>query len=270
MPGRTGAHGRRLPAAARGKGRGQATPRRAEPTQEAGNKRNNKRRETGVAERDQDHDTNGARRKAAKRRRTDGGEAKKARKSACHGNGRRGGGAVDEEEDEIEIVPAAADFFLDVAPQPGEAAEDDLQGDSDDCAGGAADGGGIDDDMPDFASALVPEMAKLPQSKARATGAKSPIRQLVSGSHDDGDDDEGDAQLLAQQLQAANRLSYPVYKAIIGKGFKVPTPIQRKCIPVALEGKDLVGMARTGSGKTAAFMIPVIEKLKVHSAKARI
>lgn len=51
------------------------------------------------------------------------------------------------------------------------------------------------------------------------------------------------------------------------KGFKVPTPIQRKCIPLILQGQDVVGMARTGSGKTAAFLIPLLERLKTHSAK---
>ena len=56
-------------------------------------------------------------------------------------------------------------------------------------------------------------------------------------------------------------------KAISRKGFSVPTPIQRKIIPVILEGRDVVGMARTGSGKTAAFMIPMIQKLKIHSAQ---
>jgi ATP-dependent RNA helicase DDX54/DBP10 len=56
-------------------------------------------------------------------------------------------------------------------------------------------------------------------------------------------------------------------KAITQKGFKIPTPIQRKAIPLLLQGDDVVGMARTGSGKTAAFVIPMIEKLKTHSAK---
>lgn len=53
-------------------------------------------------------------------------------------------------------------------------------------------------------------------------------------------------------------------------GYKVPTPIQRKCIPLILDGKDAVAMARTGSGKTAAFLIPMLEKLKAHSAKVGI
>ncbi|RKP36671.1 P-loop containing nucleoside triphosphate hydrolase protein [Dimargaris cristalligena] len=65
-------------------------------------------------------------------------------------------------------------------------------------------------------------------------------------------------------------LNPAVFKAIMKKGYKLPTPIQRKCIPPILDGKDLVGMARTGSGKTAAFVIPLIHRLRSHSAKVGI
>jgi ATP-dependent RNA helicase RhlE len=44
-------------------------------------------------------------------------------------------------------------------------------------------------------------------------------------------------------------------------GFKVPTPIQYKAIPMALEGKDIVGIAQTGTGKTHAFAIPMVQRL---------
>lgn len=60
-------------------------------------------------------------------------------------------------------------------------------------------------------------------------------------------------------------LSRPVFKAVMKKGYRIPTPIQRRAIPPVLLGKDVVGMARTGSGKTAAFVIPMIERLKAHS-----
>lgn len=40
-----------------------------------------------------------------------------------------------------------------------------------------------------------------------------------------------------------------------------------RCLPLIMDGKDVVAMARTGSGKTAAFVIPMLEKLKCHSAK---
>nr|CAI5860206.1 unnamed protein product [Callosobruchus analis] len=63
-------------------------------------------------------------------------------------------------------------------------------------------------------------------------------------------------------------LSYNVLKGITKRGYKQPTPIQRKTIPLIMEGRDVVAMARTGSGKTAAFLIPMFEKLKMRSAKA--
>ncbi|KFM58947.1 ATP-dependent RNA helicase DDX54, partial [Stegodyphus mimosarum] len=63
-------------------------------------------------------------------------------------------------------------------------------------------------------------------------------------------------------------LSYPVLRAVLKKGYKVPTPIQRKAIPVIMEGKNVVAMARTGSGKTAAFLIPMLERLKCRIPKA--
>lgn len=57
-------------------------------------------------------------------------------------------------------------------------------------------------------------------------------------------------------------LSHPVINGLQKRGYKVPTPIQRKTIPLILQGRDVVAMARTGSGKTACFLIPMFEKLK--------
>lgn len=61
-------------------------------------------------------------------------------------------------------------------------------------------------------------------------------------------------------------LNQDVYRGIMKLGFRKPTPIQKRAIPVALQGKDLVAMARTGSGKSAAFILPLLQKLKVHSS----
>jgi ATP-dependent RNA helicase DDX27 len=56
-------------------------------------------------------------------------------------------------------------------------------------------------------------------------------------------------------------LSRPILRGLASVNFSEPTPIQAKTIPVALLGKDVVGGAVTGSGKTAAFMIPILERL---------
>lgn len=65
-------------------------------------------------------------------------------------------------------------------------------------------------------------------------------------------------------------LSQLTYKAVMRLGYKMPTPIQRKTIPTILEGQDVVAMARTGSGKTAAFLIPIVERLKTHSVSVGV
>ena len=63
-------------------------------------------------------------------------------------------------------------------------------------------------------------------------------------------------------------LSRPILKALVEIGFTTPTPIQSKSIPVALAGKDVVGGAVTGSGKTGAFIIPILERLLYRPKKA--
>ncbi|CDP20903.1 unnamed protein product [Coffea canephora] len=66
------------------------------------------------------------------------------------------------------------------------------------------------------------------------------------------------------------KLSPNVYRGIKRKGYQVPTPIQRKSMPLILAGNDVVAMARTGSGKTAAFLIPMLEKLQQHVPQAGV
>jgi ATP-dependent RNA helicase RhlE len=57
------------------------------------------------------------------------------------------------------------------------------------------------------------------------------------------------------------QISDAIKRNIASKGYRVPTPIQDQAIPPILEGRDLIGMANTGTGKTAAFLIPLIEKV---------
>ncbi|MEX2599996.1 MAG: DEAD/DEAH box helicase [Balneolaceae bacterium] len=56
-------------------------------------------------------------------------------------------------------------------------------------------------------------------------------------------------------------LSEPILKSLQEEGYKEPTPIQKQAIPVALKGRDLLGCAQTGTGKTAAFSLPILQRL---------
>ncbi len=57
-------------------------------------------------------------------------------------------------------------------------------------------------------------------------------------------------------------LSTPLYNALEDLGFKQPTPIQEKAFPVVMSGSDIVGIAQTGTGKTYAYMLPILRSLK--------
>lgn len=54
---------------------------------------------------------------------------------------------------------------------------------------------------------------------------------------------------------------FPSFQAVADLGWSQPTLIQEKAIPLALDGKDLLARARTGSGKTAAYAVPVIQRI---------
>ena len=61
----------------------------------------------------------------------------------------------------------------------------------------------------------------------------------------------------------------PILKALRTEGYERPTPIQEQAIPIVLEGKDLQGCAQTGTGKTAAFAIPILQLLAQNPAPAQ-
>ena len=65
-------------------------------------------------------------------------------------------------------------------------------------------------------------------------------------------------------------LSPEVLKAVADAGYDTPTPIQAQAIPVALSGRDVLGIAQTGTGKTAAFTLPMLSLLEKGRARARM
>lgn len=64
-------------------------------------------------------------------------------------------------------------------------------------------------------------------------------------------------------------ISEPILKALANKKYEIPTPIQAEAIPVVCSGRDLLGIAQTGTGKTAAFAIPIIQHLCQQQPKSQ-
>ncbi|MEI6875359.1 MAG: DEAD/DEAH box helicase [Spirochaetota bacterium] len=66
---------------------------------------------------------------------------------------------------------------------------------------------------------------------------------------------------MIEQTFASLGLKEPILSAVTSEGYEYPTPIQVESIPTLLEGRDLLGTAQTGTGKTAAFALPIIQRL---------
>jgi len=65
-------------------------------------------------------------------------------------------------------------------------------------------------------------------------------------------------------------LSEPVLKAVEAVGYEIPSPIQAQAIPHLLQGKDILGMAQTGTGKTAAFALPLLTRIDARLNKPQV
>jgi superfamily II DNA/RNA helicase len=88
---------------------------------------------------------------------------------------------------------------------------------------------------------------------------------------DVGDPDERRSVLLLQTSTFAELgLSAKVQAAIAAAGYTQPTPIQSQAIPVAVTGRDVLGIAQTGTGKTAGFVLPMLARLEAGRARARM
>ncbi|KAI1503302.1 hypothetical protein F5X99DRAFT_407119 [Biscogniauxia marginata] len=166
--------------------------------------------------------------------------------------------SLDDEEDE---VLAADGFGMGVA--------------SDEESGGDAAGDDMDQDYQEEEDSEEEEEA-MPDNDPTATAVDHPGDDARADASDDEEDAEEAAKrevFFAPEKKTPigkqnGRLSFhgmslsrPILRGLNSVGFNTPTPIQAKTIPLALEGKDLVGGAVTGSGKTAAFVVPILERL---------
>ncbi len=83
------------------------------------------------------------------------------------------------------------------------------------------------------------------------------------------------ADLLSRSLRSRPRhdafdeLIPELREAVASMGHLTPTPIQERCIPLLLEGRDLIGTAQTGTGKTAAFALPILQRLATNRKRPR-
>ncbi|MDO9708564.1 DEAD/DEAH box helicase [Paracraurococcus lichenis] len=88
---------------------------------------------------------------------------------------------------------------------------------------------------------------------------------------DDEDDEEEAEEAAAPRVTFADLgLSEPILRAVAEAGYVTPTPIQEQAIPVVLMGRDVLGTAQTGTGKTAGFTLPMLDILANGRAKARM
>ncbi|KAG8156455.1 hypothetical protein KVR01_013689 [Diaporthe batatas] len=201
------------------------------------------------------------------RRRTSKAQDKVAETGGENGNGDdlpEGGG--DDEDDEDEEVLAEDAFGMNVGSDVEESEDEDRARNIEDGEGEAE---GSDDD-DDAAS----------DNDSVATPVEHPDDDAEESESGSDDDDNEDAEEIAKRDAffapeekakpgkkdtvgpfTAMSLSRPILRGLAAVGFANPTPIQAKAIPIALMGRDLVGGASTGSGKTAAFIVPILERL---------
>jgi superfamily II DNA/RNA helicase len=107
------------------------------------------------------------------------------------------------------------------------------------------------------------------------------VAEAADGDDDDEDDDEEEEEEESEEEEAAADeparttfadlgLSDSILQAVSEAGYLYPTPIQEQAIPVVLMGRDVLGCAQTGTGKTAGFTLPMLDILAGSRAKARM
>ncbi len=118
-----------------------------------------------------------------------------------------------------------------------------------------------EDDLPPDETAAVDEQDEDADEAAEPEGDPT-----ADPDHEFPGPPETDPAMVFADL----KLMRPLMDAITAAGYTHPTPIQEAVIPPALRGKDVIGQAQTGTGKTAAFLIPFLNRWRPHTLKGPI
>jgi superfamily II DNA/RNA helicase len=128
-------------------------------------------------------------------------------------------------------------------------------------------------DLPeskDFDSSR-PEMQALPETPGEPVSVNPSAEDVdLSALHGQENVVGPDEASAAVTTFADLGLSEPVLQALTEKGYSIPTPIQEQAIPIVLMGRDVLGCAQTGTGKTASFTLPMLDILSGSRARARM
>ncbi|KAH7188295.1 P-loop containing nucleoside triphosphate hydrolase protein [Fusarium flagelliforme] len=166
---------------------------------------------------------------------------------------------VDLDDDDDEVLADDA-FGMNVASDAEESG-DEKDEDDDEEEGSVAEGDEDDDAASDNDSVATPtghpEDNASDDSDDEEDAEEEAKRKAFFAPEDE---NTSDKKTSASSFQAMS-LSRPIQRGLASVGFNKPTPIQAKAIPIALMGKDVVGGAQTGSGKTGAFILPILERL---------
>jgi superfamily II DNA/RNA helicase len=124
-------------------------------------------------------------------------------------------------------------------------------------------------DKPESEAEQIPAPVSI-ITEAEPVEAEAP--EAVPVESDEADDDERVAEDAAAEADGFGPLglSEPILRALHEKGYLRPTPIQAQAIPTVLMGRDVLGCAQTGTGKTASFTLPLLDILSGSRSRARM
>jgi superfamily II DNA/RNA helicase len=132
-----------------------------------------------------------------------------------------------------------------------------------------------DEPVPDLVALAEDIPAELDQEMPESSG--SPTTDNGHSMHVGGgasglvqEEDEAVPETAPLAVFSDLGLSEPLLRAIAEMGYKHPTPIQEQAIPIVLQGRDVLGVAQTGTGKTASFTLPLMDILAGSRARARM